>query len=54
MELGQADDIVFGQINSKQKQGTVGALTKNEIDRSEYYRHAVILVLSPFVNPELD
>ncbi len=52
-ELGQADDIVFGQNNTKQKMGTVGVLTKNVIDRTEYYKQAVIFALIPFINPEL-
>jgi inosine/xanthosine triphosphatase len=52
-ELGQADDIVFGQNNTKQKMGTVGVLTENVIDRTEYYKQAVIFALIPFINPEL-
>src|SRR5690606_31071034 len=36
-ELGEADDIVFKQENSKQKSGAVGILTKNVIDRKKYY-----------------
>ncbi len=47
-ELGDADDIVFGQSNSKQKQGAVGILTNNLIDRTKYYTEAVILALIPF------
>lgn len=53
MELGEADDIVFKQTNSKQKGGTVGTLTHNVTDRTEYYRHAVIFALIPFVHPSL-
>lgn len=52
-ELGEADDIVFGQTNSKQKNGAVGILTKNKITRSEYYKSAVILALIPYLNPEI-
>lgn len=52
-ELGEADDIVFGRINSKQENGAVGLLTGNVIDRSQYYEHAVILALIPFKNPDL-
>lgn len=52
-ELGVADDMVFNQTNSKQKEGTVGILTKNVIDRTEYYKQAVIFALIPFINPEL-
>lgn len=53
MELGHADDMVFQRKNSKQGNGAVGILTNNVIDRVEYYRHAVILALIPFLNIEL-
>jgi len=52
-ELGDADDIVFGQTNSKQKNGAVGMLTKDVVDRTGYYVEAVILALIPFKNPKL-
>ena len=52
-ELGEADDIVFGAINSKQKGGAVGLLTGNVSDRTRLYLDAVILALIPFKNPEL-
>lgn len=52
-ELGEADDIVFNQVNSKQKGGTVGTLTHGVIDRTAYYTHAVILALIPFVHSQL-
>ncbi|MBZ9729051.1 inosine/xanthosine triphosphatase [Salegentibacter sp. JZCK2] len=47
-ELGEADDIVFGQNNSKQKNGAVGILTGNVIDRADLYSQGVILALIPF------
>lgn len=53
MELGHADDAVFGRSNSKQEDGSVGLLTGGVIDRTLYYEHAVILALIPFVNPQL-
>jgi inosine/xanthosine triphosphatase len=53
LELGQADDQVFNQSHSKQKNGAVGLLTNDIIDRSEYYKQAVILALVPFLKPEL-
>ncbi len=53
MELGHADDMVFKRNNSKQGNGAVGILTNNVIDRVEYYRHAIILALIPFINKEL-
>lgn len=49
-ELGEADDIVFGHTNSKQKMGAVGLLTDNIIDRTKYYTEAVVLALIPFKN----
>jgi inosine/xanthosine triphosphatase len=52
-ELGEADDIVFKQSNSKQANGAIGILTRNVIDRSGLYEHAVILALVPFKNPGL-
>ncbi len=53
MELGEADDIVFGQSNSKQKNGAVGLLTGDVIDRTTLYEQAVILALVPFKNADL-
>lgn len=52
-ELGEADDIVFGRNNSKQKAGAVGILTENVIDRARLYSEAVIMALIPFKNPEI-
>ncbi len=37
IELGTADDIVFSQRNSKQRNGAVGLLTNNVITRSTLY-----------------
>lgn len=58
MELGLADDAIFGRTNSKQQNGTVGMLTGDVIDRVQYYTESVILALIPFKNealfPELD
>lgn len=53
MELGEADNIVFGRINSKRENGAVGILTDNVIDRTKYYTEAVILALIPFKNKDL-
>jgi inosine/xanthosine triphosphatase len=49
-ELGEADDTVFSQANSKQDQGAVGLLTDNAVDRTQLYAQAVILALIPFKN----
>src|SRR5262249_43487544 len=50
IELGMADDMVFGRTNSKQQNGSVGLLTDDAITRLAYYEHAVILALVPFKN----
>ena len=52
-EMGEADDIVFGHSNSKQKNGVVGLLTDNVRNRTSYYTEAVILALIPFKNLHL-
>lgn len=52
-ELGEADDIVFGGTNSKQKNGAIGILTSNAIDRTAYYSDALMLALIPFKNEHL-
>jgi len=52
-ELGDADDIVFGQSNSKQKTGALGLLTKNVVSRIALYEDPVIMALIPFKNEEL-
>ena len=49
-ELGEADDIVFGRENSKQKNGAVGFLTGDATNRTKYYTDAVVLALIPFKN----
>lgn len=53
MELGEADDIVFQQANSKQKNGAVGLLTGNVLTRTTLYGQAAIMALIPFKNPTL-
>ncbi|KAH8881761.1 Maf/Ham1 [Thozetella sp. PMI_491] len=53
MELGHADDVVFGRSNSKQVNGSTGILTDDAVDRSTFYEQAVILALIPFKNPTL-
>lgn len=53
MELGEADDIVFGRSNSKQQNGAIGLLTGDVIDRAGLYEPAVIFALIPFLNPHL-
>lgn len=53
VELGLANDQVFGEKNSKHKGGAVGSLTGGVLDRTEYYVQPVVLALVPFFNPEL-
>ncbi len=53
MELGAADDVVFSRDNSKQKNGAIGILTGDIVDRTTYYADAVVLALIPFKNSEL-
>jgi inosine/xanthosine triphosphatase len=53
VELGEADDRVFGRSNSKQQNGAVGLLTGDAVDRAGLYVPAVIFALLPFKNPEL-
>lgn len=54
LELGEADDRVFGRSNSKQQNGAVGLLTGDVIDRAAYYEHALIMALIPFKNLNLN
>jgi len=53
VELGVADDRVFGSTNNKQKGGTVGHLTRGGISRTDYYIPAVELACIPLLWPEL-
>ncbi len=48
VELGDADDRVFGSMDSKRNMGAVGLLTGGVIDRQALYAHAVALALIPF------
>ena len=52
-ELGEADDVVFGRSDSKKRDGAVGLLTGNVIDRAALYEPSVVLALIPFLKPEL-
>lgn len=53
MEMGDADDKVFGRSNSKQQNGAIGLLTGDAITRADYYAPAVTMALIPFRNPHL-
>ncbi len=52
-ELGDADDVVFGRTNSKQREGAVGLLTGGVVDRRRLYEQSVVLALVAFRNGEL-
>lgn len=53
MELGEANDRLFGRTNSKQAEGHFGLMTKNAITRLDGYRDGVIVALSRFLHPHL-
>ena len=53
VELGEADDIVFGRKNSKQANGAIGILTDDALTRTTYYEQAVIMALIPLKNEML-
>jgi non-canonical (house-cleaning) NTP pyrophosphatase len=53
MELGAADDLLFGRIDSGRGSGTVGHLTHNTVTRAAYYEQVIVMALIPFMNPEL-
>jgi inosine/xanthosine triphosphatase len=53
VELGIADDRVFGRSNSKHKNGAIGLLSGDVVDRLSYYVHAMVMALVPFKNPHL-
>ena len=48
IELGEANDQVFSQHNSKQQGGAIGLLSADVISRRQLYAHAVMLALVPF------
>jgi inosine/xanthosine triphosphatase len=53
MELGDADDLVFGTSMSKQQNGAVGLLTQDQITRTDLLAQSVFLSLIPFKSREL-
>ncbi|MGV8049125.1 MAG: inosine/xanthosine triphosphatase [Anaerolineaceae bacterium] len=53
VELGEADDLVFGTSNSKQQNGAVGLLTGDTLNRTSFYTQAVQLALIPLKNSAL-
>lgn len=53
MELGAADDRVFGRENSKQANGAIGLLSGDALDRAGLYEQGVIMSLLPLRNQSL-
>ncbi len=53
LELGDADDLVFGRSQSKQQNGAVGLLTADKITRTDLLSQSVFLALIPFQFPNL-
>jgi inosine/xanthosine triphosphatase len=53
VELGKVIDKLSSSHNTKQKEGAIGFLTKNVIDRKTLYYQGVINALIPFINEEL-
>ncbi len=49
MELGAANDLVFGRVNSKHGEGAVGILTGGRIDRAAFYAPAVTMAMVRFL-----
>jgi inosine/xanthosine triphosphatase len=48
LELGDADDQVFGSSNSKQAGGALGLLTDGKLNRTGLYQPAAMMALIPF------
>ncbi|HYH12056.1 MAG TPA: inosine/xanthosine triphosphatase [Thermomicrobiales bacterium] len=53
MELGMANDQVFGTTNSKQATGLIGLLTNDVLTPEGVFRDAVIAALARFLHPDL-
>ncbi len=53
LELGAADDVVFGTQGSKQDLGAVGLLSHGALDRAGLYAQGVLLALLPYRNHDL-
>lgn len=50
LELGEANDLVFSTLNSKQDGGAYGLLTDGLMTRESIYTQTLILALIPFVH----
>lgn len=52
-ELGEANDMVFQEENSKQQGGAIGSLSRGLVSRKDLYKQAVLLALIPFNRNDL-
>ena len=55
-EYDELEDVLndyYNRIDIGEKEGFIGILTKNIVDRSELTYYAVIMALPPFINKEL-
>ena len=52
-ELSDASDIVFNEVNSGYKGGTISTVTNGYMTRKDYYKEAIVYALIPFANPDL-
>jgi inosine/xanthosine triphosphatase len=53
IELGDLVSEISGIKNIKQKQGAVGFLTRNNLNRYDILKHCVTTALIPFLHPNL-
>jgi inosine/xanthosine triphosphatase len=53
IEMGHANDQIFGHENSKHGSGMTGIVTNNAIDRTDYYTHAMTLAFAPYKNADI-
>ena len=51
LELGDANDQVFGTVNSKHQGGAFGLLTEGRYTRESVYVEALCVALVPLINP---
>lgn len=51
LELGDANDRVFGTVNSKHQGGAFGLLTDGRYTRESVYVEALCVALVPLINP---
>ncbi len=51
LELGDANDQVFGTVNSKHQGGAFGLLTDGRYTRESVYVEALCVALVPLINP---